>query len=192
VIISGTMPRASGGSAFTTTAYAMGSGASLWTHRYPGPFLSTAPAAVTVSPGGQDVFVTGSSTDNGSGVVDFTTVGYAIAGGGQLWARSYQLPAARRAEPAPGRRCRWGQHGRRDRVYHRQRLGRFPQHGELHHDRLRAANGQSLWMSRYEGPRIYSNANALAVSPTGQGVFVTGEIGVHDGCCNFGTVAYQP
>jgi hypothetical protein len=28
--------------------------------------------------------------------------------------------------------------------------------------------------------------------PGGAGVFGTGFIGVHDGCCNFGTVAYQP
>jgi hypothetical protein len=49
-----------------------------------------------------------------------------------------------------------------------------------------------LWASRYRGPRNFSFANALAVSPTGQGVFVTGYIDVHDGCCNFGTVAYQP
>lgn len=33
---------------------------------------------------------------------------------------------------------------------------------------------------------------ALAGGPTGHGVFVTGYMGVHDGCCNFGTVVYQP
>jgi hypothetical protein len=56
----------------------------------------------------------------------------------------------------------------------------------------RAATGQALWLSRYKGPRSFGFATSLAVSPTGQGVFVTGYIGVHDGCCNFGTVAYQP
>jgi hypothetical protein len=29
------------------------------------------------------------------------------------------------------------------------------------------------------------------VEPRDRPVFVTGFIGVHDGCCNFGTVAYQ-
>jgi len=56
----------------------------------------------------------------------------------------------------------------------------------------RAATGQALWVSRYKAPRNFGFATSLAVGPTGQGVFVTGYIGVHDGCCNFGTVAYQP
>ena len=46
--------------------------------------------------------------------------------------------------------------------------------------------------ARYKGPQDFAAPISLAVSPTGQGDCVTGSIGVHDGCCNFGTVAYQP
>lgn len=56
----------------------------------------------------------------------------------------------------------------------------------------RTATGQKAWLARYVGPRNFDFATSLAVSSTGQAVFVTGFIGVHDGCCNFGTVAYQP
>jgi len=42
------------------------------------------------------------------------------------------------------------------------------------------------------GRRDFAGANSLAVGPTGPAVFVTGFLGAHDGCCNFGTVAYQP
>jgi hypothetical protein len=56
----------------------------------------------------------------------------------------------------------------------------------------RTDTGQTAWLARYKGPRDFAAPTSLAVSPTGQGVFVTGSIGVHDGCCNFGTVAYQP
>ena len=55
-----------------------------------------------------------------------------------------------------------------------------------------AATGTTSWVVRYRGRRDFANAMDLAVSPAGQAVFVTGYIGVHDGCCDFGTVAYQP
>ena len=55
-----------------------------------------------------------------------------------------------------------------------------------------AATGTASWVVRYRGRRDFANAMDLAVSPAGQAVFVTGFIGVHDGCCDFGTVAYQP
>lgn len=54
-----------------------------------------------------------------------------------------------------------------------------------------AGNSARAWLARYGGVGGYGFASALAVGPAGQ-VFVTGDVGAHDGCCNFGTVAYQP
>jgi outer membrane protein assembly factor BamB len=190
VIISGTVPRASGGSAFTTTAYAIGSGALRWTHRYPGPFTDNAPAAVTVSPDGQDAFVTGTSTDNVSGVVDFTTVGYATTGGGQLWARSYQPPAGLNV-PQGASAAGVSPDGASVYVTGGTSSG-SPNTVNFTTIAYRAATGQTAWLARYRGPQNFTFPTALAVGPTGQGLFVTGYTGAHDGCCNFATVAYQP
>ena len=93
VLVSGTVTKISGGSVFTTTAYAPATGTPLSTHRFHGPGPDSAPSALTVTPDGRDVFVIGNSADNVSGVVDFTTVGYATTSGAQLWARSYQPSA---------------------------------------------------------------------------------------------------
>jgi outer membrane protein assembly factor BamB len=190
VLVSGTVPLVSGGSVFTTTAYAPATGTPLWTHRFHGPGPDSAANAVTVSPDGRDVFVTGSSTDNVSGVVDFTTVGYATTSGAQLWARSYRPPAG---ENVPQGAEAAGVSPDGASVYITGGAATSSPN-TVNYTTLayRAATGQPLWASRYRGPRNFSFANALAVSPTGQGVFVTGYIGVQDGCCNFGTVAYQP
>jgi hypothetical protein len=61
---------------------------------------------------------------------------------------------------------------------------------ELH--RSSARSGAASWVAHYRGRRDFANATDLAVSPAGRAVFVTGFVGVHDGCCDFGTVAYQP
>jgi DNA-binding beta-propeller fold protein YncE len=190
VLVSGTVPLVSGGSVFTTTAYAPATGTPLWTHRFHGPGPDSAANAVTVSPDGRDVFVTGSSTDNVSGVVDYTTVGYATTSGAQLWARSYQPPAgvnvpqgAEAAGVSPDGTSVYITGGA---------AGSASNSVNYTTIAYRTATGQTAWLARYVGPRNFDFATSLAVSPTGQDVFVTGFIGVHDGCCNFGTVAYQP
>ena len=189
VLVSGTVPLVSGGSVFTTTAYAPATGTPLWTHRYHGTGPDNTANAVAVSPDGQDVFVTGNSTDNVSGV-DFTTVGYAIASGAQIWARSYQPPAG---VNVPQGVAAAGVSPDGASVYITGGAATStPDTVNYLTLAYRAATGQALWVSRYKGPRNFGFATSLAVGPTGQGVFVTGYIGVHDGCCNFGTVAYQP
>jgi DNA-binding beta-propeller fold protein YncE len=188
VVVSGMVTKISGGSVFTTTAYAPATGTLLWTHRFHGPGPDSVAVAVAASPDGRDVFVTGNSTAV-SGVVDFTTVGYTTTSGAQLWARSYEPPAGGNV-PGGGEAAGVSPDGTS--VYITGGTsGTVP--GSMNYVTIayRTATGQTSWLARYRGAQNFSSANDLAVSPTGQGVFVTGFTGFN-GCCDFGTVAYQP
>ncbi len=76
-----------------------------------------------------------------------------------------------------------------------------------------AATGAVAWVARYGHAGQNSAGEGVAVSPDSAKVYVPGDtanygttigygsreatemrgsIGVHDGCCDFGTVAYQP
>jgi hypothetical protein len=190
VLVSGTVKKISGGSVFTTTAYTPATGTPIWTHRFHGPGPDSAASALTVSPDGRDVFITGSSKDNVPGAVDFTTVGYATASGAQLWARSYQPTAV--VNGTDGAQATGVSPDGTFVYITGSAAGSARNSVNYTTIAYRTATGQKAWLARYVGPRNFDFANALAVSPTGNGVFVTGFIGVHDGCCNFGTVAYQP
>jgi outer membrane protein assembly factor BamB len=188
VLVSGTVSKLSGGSAFTTTAYAIATGTPLWTRRFHGRNPGNVPNAVTISPDGSRLFVTGQSS--GSSALDFATVAYATASGAVLWSRflsSGQVFFSPIGGVAIGASpdgtlvfVTGGTHGS-TRVSENFTTIAY-----------RTATGQTAWLARYKGPQDFAAPTSLAVSPTGQGVFVTGSIGVHDGCCNFGTVAYQP
>ena len=110
--------------------------------------------------------------------------------GAQIWARSYQPPAGvnvpqgvAAAGVSPDGASVYVTGGAATST---------PRHRELHHACLPGGHRAGLVGVPLQGPRNFGFATSLAVGPTGQGVFVTGYIGVHDGCCNFGTVAYQP
>jgi outer membrane protein assembly factor BamB len=190
-VTGGTDPSAA--SVFTTIAYATGTGARLWAKQYHGPQASNVANAITVSPDGSQVFVTGHTgaiTVNSPAY--FATVAYAAGNGTQLWARTHPAGIA----PVGGF------------TYGAIAIGVSPdgtlvfitgttpgfRANSVNFTTIayRAATGAASWVSRYRGRRDYANARDLAVSPTGQAVFVTGFVGVHDGCCDFGTVAYQP
>ena len=49
-----------------------------------------------------------------------------------------------------------------------------------------------VWVSRFDGPaHLHDRANAVAVSPDGTAVFVTGWIEVEEADTNYGTLAYD-
>ena len=193
VFVASTVAGSAGGSSFVTTAYRAATGARLWQQSYPGPLGTTVANALTVSPDGRDVFVTGSSSDGGSGpvLVDYATVGYDAASGTQLWARSYQpssvISQNKDGAVAAGVSTDGGL------VFVTGTAPGFRSDSvNFTTIAYQTATGSASWVVRYRGRRDFANATDLAVSPAGQAVFVTGFIGVHDGCCDFGTVAYQP
>jgi hypothetical protein len=134
---------------------------------------------------GRGFFVAGQSS--GSAALDFATVAYATASGATLW--SWYRPSGQ-VQFSPIGAVAVGASPDGALV--------FVTGGTQGSTRVsenfttiayRTDTGQTVWLARYKGPRDFAAPTSLAVSPTGQGVFLTGSIGVHDGCCNFGTVA---
>jgi hypothetical protein len=135
--------------------------------------------------------VTGSSTAGGSGaiVADIATVGYAAASGARLWARSYRPPAASDQDKLGG--VAVGVSPDSGRIFVTGATPDTAVNANFTTIAYNAGTGRMAWLARYAGVGDFGAASALAVGPSGR-VFVTGETGASDGCCNFGTVAYQP
>lgn len=156
-------------------------------HRYDGPTHGNDYALATiVSPGGSSVFVIGYST-TANGQFDYGTVAYDSSTGAQLWGMRYDGPG----------------HGS-DYAYG---LGVSPggstvfvtglslgatsgfDYATLSYD---AVTGAARWLRRYNGPaNAEDSASDLAVSPTGERVFVTGMSRGASSNLDYATVAYS-
>ena len=162
--------------------------ARLWVRTYSGPGARDDVAdSVAVAPNGSAVFVTGRSP-SATGIVDYATVSYNASTGAQLWASRYAGvggagggAVAVAVDPA----------GRAVFV-----TGSSPGQGtgtDYVTIAYNAATGQRLWLSRYNGPASGSDdPSAMAVSPDGRDVFVTGtsQGGPASGS-DFATVGYD-
>jgi hypothetical protein len=166
-------------------------GSRLWVSFYTGPGAgSDTASSVAVARSGSAVFVTGYSlrASSGNAIFDYATVAYDAATGARLWARRYTgagdaggSAVAVAVDPS----------GRRVFV-----TGQSPGSGSgddyvtIAYD---AATGSQLWLSRYNGPANGSDdPSALAVSPDGSRVFVTGESqGTSATRGDYATVAYD-
>ena len=186
VFVTGGSDGSGTGSDYATVAYRAGTGARLWTRRYDGPANSVDYAvAIAVSPDGTKLFVTGGSDGSGTGS-DYATVAYRAGTGARLWTRRYDGPAtdfdwAWGIAVSPGGRRvfvtgeSWGSATRYD-------------YATLAY---RAGTGARLWTTRYDGPANGDdNALAIAVSPGGTKVFVTGESWGSASLPDYATVAY--
>lgn len=159
----------------------------LWAVRHDGPGSGDDVArALAVSPDGSTVFVTGSSWGVDT-YDDHVTVAYGSASGAELWVARYDanesVDVARALAVSPDGSTVFvtGDRGGAE---------SFSDYGTIAYD---ASSGEQLWTARYDRDYWTDVAHALAVSPDGSKVFVTGgtkrynEEGVYD----YTTVAYD-
>jgi sugar lactone lactonase YvrE len=168
---------------YATVAYDAASGSRIWLAR-----LNVAngyPEAIGVSPDGSQVFVTGTSGPSGDS--DYTTVAYGALAGAQRWVARYDgantgLNQATALAVSPD--------GARLYVTGLSLSARTEEdYATLAYE---ASTGRELWVSRYDGgASVYAidYATAIAASPDGSVVYVTGRSTGPDGP-GFATLAY--
>lgn len=173
---------------YTTVAYSP-AGAQLWVKHYSGPTnVGGEPDqanALTVSPDGKSVFVTGQIYAASSGYI-YGTVGYNATTGAQLWARHYDSGAsspnvARSVIVSPDNKT----------VYVTGSIGDgLTGYATVAYS---ATTGTQVWIKRYHGSGPgFNEAYSVAVSPDGSTVYVTG-YSAGNGTYDFAyaTVAYN-
>ncbi|WP_116953448.1 S8 family serine peptidase [Jiangella endophytica] len=176
---------------YVTAAYDPETGDELWAVRFDGPVQGADElAGFGVSPSGDTVYVTGSSTGSG-GHSDVVTIAYDGATGAQLWLAAYDGPAGA-GDGAGGLAV--SPSG--DTVYVTGMAAVAVSDGtELDYATIAydARSGAQKWVSLYDGPASGTDdPRAVAVSADGGSVVVTGQSrGVGTGLTDWGTVAYD-
>ncbi len=169
---------------YLTLAYDTSTGTQVWKKRYKDPIggnFGNEAGALGVSPEGSTVFVTGASDD---GVwTDYATVAYKASTGRHLWTARYgrsAKDAARSLSVSPDGSAVFVS-------------GCSVSKTSLDIETVgyKAANGRELWKTRYDGPAHHEDqANAMAVSPDGSQVYVTGFSDGSNRRRDFVTLAY--
>jgi DNA-binding beta-propeller fold protein YncE len=185
VYVTGTIKMQSTDGDFATIAYHAATGTVRWIARYdrPGSPSDDAATAVAVSPDGKTVFVTGSSFSPGRpGGGGSTTIAYRASTGARRWIAHYlggDRSVAVAVSPGGGKVIVTGSNQKNDYAT----------------VAYRAADGTRLWARHHDGPagaRVYGGATALAFSPNGRTVLVTGDShGTPDSGTTYATIAYR-
>jgi hypothetical protein len=171
-----------GGSAVAATAApAVSNQPPLWAQGYA---IGGTPAAAAAS--ADAVFITGSSAGHGTGL-DYATVAYSAATGARLWAARYNGQAkgtdsAHAIAVSPDGTVVFVTGGSAG-------PGTGQDYATIAYN---AVSGARLWASRYNGPGDGADlAHAIAVSPDGTRLFVTGESAGRGSGPDYETIAYN-
>ena len=176
---------------YATVAYETSTGASNWTSRYDGPSGGVDRLnAMAVSPDGTRLFVTGTSVGS-SGRSDYATVAYDAATGGLLWVRRYDGPGTRRHGFDSANSIGVTPDG--STVFVTGGSAGATTHTDFATIAYDSATGRRMWSQRFDGPEgDYDAAKALAVSPDGGAVFVTGYVNYFKNYgTDYATIAYD-
>ena len=187
VFVTGYTTTASGTDDDTTVAYNSVTGAQRWAKSYGGPGGTDRALSVAVSPNGKEVFVTGYSFGASSGV-DYLTIGYNAATGAQLWVRRYDdgLGVDASSEAAEVAVSPNG-----STVFVTGTSASFTKGNDYATIAYNATTGAQRWVARYNGVEGANYAHALAVSPNGKTVVVTGASLGTNNSYDYATVAYN-
>jgi hypothetical protein len=186
VFVTGSSPMP-GLSGFATVAYDASTGARLWVRRFHhGPSFEDYPTAMVASPDSSEVFVTGSSAAGNDGT-DYATVAYDASTGATRWVRRYNGPTdmddfATSIAAGPDGSAVFVTGGSVT-------DSELSDYVTLAYD---TATGATLWIMRKGKPATNERARAIAVSPDGSKVFVTGDSWIPGGSIDYATVAYEP
>jgi outer membrane protein assembly factor BamB len=167
---------------YATVAYNAATGAQLWAKRYNGPAGGSGTDvahSLAVSPSGGTVFVTGESYKS-THEEGYATVAYNATTGAQQWAKRYDGPAgsdsqARSVTVSPTGKA----------VFVTGVLNLVDGYATIAYN---AATGAQQWVKTYTNT---GGAWAVAVSPSGGTVYVTGEGGTPNTGPDYATVAYN-
>ena len=187
IYVTGFSDSPSGLETYATVAYGTATGAVVWDRRYDDGTGDDTPRSVVVSPDGSRVYVTGATVGGPYGIRD-TTVAYTAAAGTQLWVAHYgpildpgDGPVGLAISGNGAELVIAGSDGNGS--------------GQLSYLTVayRTSDGHQLWARRYQGPDNGGGAAAVAMSPDGAKVFVTGLVtagSTEVPRVSYGTVAY--
>jgi WD40 repeat protein len=188
VFVTGTSDQPGYSFDYFTIAYDASTGTRLWSKRYDGGAMYDDVASdVVASPDGSAVFVTGvSRLGPSSEQADYATIAYDAANGTKLWVKRYDGPHHNADEAIDAELSPDG-----SAVFVTGRSKGSPDFDYVT-AAYRATSGQRIWVARYDGPRSGADyARALAVSPDGARVVVTGmSVGATTGR-DYATVSYN-
>ena len=173
VFVTGTSERSDNTYDFATVAYNAATGALQWVRRFSAHGYDL-PTAIGASPDGSTVFVTGTTPGPTTGS-DYTTIAYDAATGTPQWVERYNgqgnggdVANALAVSPdsttvlVTGFSCASA-------------CGTVSENDDYATVAYDAITGAQVWVERYNGPaNLNDQATALAVSPSGSIVFVTG------------------